>query len=73
MGKLHSLRRAIEREPKAWKGFAGRPTGAWFDRREQRWKPQYWPWSSSSYVAFVRHVLAGIGNADDMGQDGDGV
>lgn len=60
MGKLHKLRRAIERDPAQFYGTnrAGELTrvhGAM--KLSRRWRP--WPWSSS-YRAFVASVLKDI-------------
>lgn len=53
MGKLHSLRRAILRNPRKWRqyscvGAARSRSGEWF--------PVYW---SHSYRQFIKKVLAG--------------
>lgn len=67
MGKLHTLRRAIERNPSEWYhkhsnfvvlgGFdRGHVKGALFFRN--RWRPTTW---GNSYRAFVASVLRGLG------------
>ena len=58
MGKLHTLRRAILREPEKWKGC-----GARFDEKDGQWKPvSYRDWfvreyKHLSYKTFVKRVL----------------
>jgi hypothetical protein len=64
MGKLHTLRRAIEREPHKWGGRS--VTGASRDRRGE-WAPCR-RYGYRKYRSFVRHVLeelAEVGNADE--------
>lgn len=54
MGKLHTLRRAIERDPEKW-GNSTRSCGAWFNRRSGQWEPlRYY---REQYGNFVAHVL----------------
>ena len=61
MGKLHTLRRAIERDPQQWYHEAG---GGWFFVKDAyfvrgAWKPGY-P-GGRSYREFVRSVLIDLG------------
>jgi hypothetical protein len=63
MGKLHTLRRAILREPEKWRKM---PLGAWdHGTKYGGWKPCW----AGSYRAFVKSVLKDIddrvGNADN--------
>ena len=57
MGKLHTLRREIERNPDQWYCDNSGWTyfhGAWFDSSQGRWKPSNW---GRSYRRFIRKVL----------------
>lgn len=73
MGKLHTLKRAIERNPEDWysKPFPFskfRVKGASRSKRYRDgvylgdWKPDYW---SYSYRPFIKKVLEGIGISDN--------
>lgn len=63
MGKLHTLRRAILRDPDIWTTKSGLVKGAqrWFpefDYSRPQWKPHYKNiHENASYSRFVRHVL----------------
>jgi hypothetical protein len=71
MGKLHTLRRAIERNPKKWHSNGGYVYGArylekppWWNWREWEgpgWYPQSEYAYPKSYRAFVRSVLVNMG------------
>jgi hypothetical protein len=63
MGKLHTLRRAIERNPEQWRGRFGPARRAYYCKRDKRWEPRGY-WGPRSYRSFIEHVLAGVGNAD---------
>jgi hypothetical protein len=52
MGKLHTLRRAIKREPDKWR-YAFGNLGAGRDWKTGQWYPSYF-----GYKRFVRKVLA---------------
>jgi len=70
MGKLHSLRRAIERNPESWiltwgkwgprqefyALYANRPRP-----RSPDWSPGYNAWKGGPYRNFVRSVLKELG------------
>lgn len=64
MGKLHKLRRAIEREPDKWKNaraakhWRGNPALRHRPSRSASWEPQgYYYGGVHSYRAFIKHVL----------------
>lgn len=68
MGKLHTLRRAIEREPEKWfrqdydgRCFArGASRSKWFGSKQ--WEPtESWQVGYRSYRSFVRHILNELG------------
>ena len=68
MGKLHTLRRAIEREPEKWiyREHDGRLTarGARRDRWQnhgQWFSVERWSYNGASYRGFVQSVLAKLG------------
>lgn len=60
MGKLHSLRRAIQRNPELWKSWKGdghywrSPPVCGAHKRKGQWEPRSW---SNSYRYFVASVL----------------
>ena len=54
MGKLHTLRRAIERDPEKWKDARG--ADRW--KKHGRWLPMRW--YRKAYGAFIRSVLRDI-------------
>jgi len=58
MGNLHTLRRAIERDPKIWTvyGNSEYPCGAYRARGRAQWLPCW----SKSYRKFVGKVLKDI-------------
>lgn len=60
MGKLHTLRRAIERDPHQWmyriRVSAYRAMGASFSSKDH-WIPLYVP----DYRSFVKHILGKLG------------
>ena len=59
MGKLHSLKRAIKKNPDAWH-FQGRVRGA-FKKGTGEWVPQTWfAYGPHSYKKFVKKVLEDI-------------
>lgn len=63
MGKLHTLRRAIERNPESWFYHVRwnntvKAIGAEFYRGV--WKPIY-GWDKAPYRSFVRYVLHDLG------------
>ncbi len=67
MGKLHTLRRAILRDPESWVSPGGRATGAFC--RGERGTPLAGKWSPAplwidSYQGFVARVLRGISRGD---------
>lgn len=75
MGKLHTLRRAIERNPKDWLivrtyGYGAKArtmtfaAPAYFDRKSGQWVPtnRLLPWyGPSPYLSFVASVLRELG------------
>jgi hypothetical protein len=71
MGKLHTLRRAIERDPQAWyyqqwttsRSYVNRVYPAARNHITGEWRVDKWSFDGS-YKAFVRHVLIGLGIAD---------
>lgn len=71
MGKLHTLKRAIKRDPQKWVGNWGVGTGANFV--DGQWNPYSsspyslsWRRFGHPYQAFVRHTLKELGY--DVGQ-----
>lgn len=64
MGKLHTLRRAIQEAPTVWFfttyndrvqiAYGARFTGT-------KWHPQKWGWNRHSYESFVASVLRDLG------------
>jgi len=63
MGKLHTLRRAIERDPAKWRN---EPHGAVRERNGE-WSPKgksgrlfWWYVPTPSYKKFIEHVLRNI-------------
>jgi hypothetical protein len=73
MGKLHTLRRAIERDPNEWSDRWGYPKPAKWTK--DGWVPGYdWWGGPKPYRSFVKYVLSQIasksgalGNADGNG------
>ena len=63
MGKLHTLRRAILREPGRWRTAGGFTFGAMF--YDGMWHPVW----TRSYLNFVRSILRGVGTSN-VGQSG---
>jgi hypothetical protein len=59
MGKLHTLHRAIEREPGKWH-YYNSVCAAW-RTHDGKWEPVSWLSGSRSYRNFVRHVLRSLG------------
>lgn len=58
MGKLHTLKRAILRDPQKWRGASR----AYF--RDGQWHPTSsygWWMGDPSYRQFIRHTLKNIG------------
>jgi len=72
MGKLHSLRKTIEKDPEkwirkpAWAGGTERAMAAQFQAGE--WTPCTWWYRGNSYVAFVRHCLKELGYLKSPGR-----
>lgn len=67
MGKLHTLRRAIERNPQQWLGaWITGHQGAWqvvphgFTETQGRWYPSVY-YSDKSYRAFLKVTLQRLG------------
>jgi uncharacterized membrane protein YjgN (DUF898 family) len=52
MGKLHSLRRAILRDPAAWSKVR---MHAYFDKKTQKWAPSN-SYHGKSYNLFIRKL-----------------
>ena len=52
MGKLHTLRRAIKRDPNKWKVARGAAKG-----NDGKWRPKNWFGFKASYLGFIKHVL----------------
>lgn len=68
MGKLHTLRRAIEREPEKWFNLesTGRCWAYGASRRiwsnNNRWEPTApWGYHGKAYRSFVKQVLKELG------------
>jgi hypothetical protein len=59
MGKLHSLRRAIERDPDIWRPGS---RGAWFDNHTKQWVPlsSWYNNGKCSYRNYIEKVLRDI-------------
>lgn len=70
MGKLHTLKREIKRNPDRWVSqWRDKGTGAYFDKRAGRWEPlNFWWTDKRSYQGFVDHVLRGLGYFPNRGQ-----
>jgi len=67
MGKLHTIRRAIERDPEKWYTIDEKGTlrvkAAKFYRQTGQWEPYQFSWyDGASYMEFVAHVVQGILN-----------
>jgi hypothetical protein len=56
MGKLHTLRRAIQREPRRWWSA----WSAWYNPQSGQWEPKLW-WHKRSYRSFIQAVLRALG------------
>ena len=52
MGKLHTLRRAILRDPKKWRGARGASR-----TRKGEWYPSASYFTGTSYRSFIKHVV----------------
>lgn len=65
MGNLHSLKRAILRNPSAWSN--------WYQGAGRNWrKPEGGEWkcyATESYKKFVKKVLGGIAPSDTRSKD----
>ena len=66
MGKLHTLHRAIEREPANWYNVYGRAYGAHWSERYGEWRPNDTAClDPNAYRLFVRAVLRKLGYVVD--------
>ncbi len=61
MGKLHTLKRAIERNPQKYISRYGIVKGALFDRETMQWVSYPFYSYRPSYRRFVFHVLESMG------------
>ena len=82
MGKLHTLRRAIHRDPESFLAvryveqagvgkYLPAPSPAWYDEKARQWHAARGQWNKS-YRAFVGHVLKSVREVGmpDGGQGG---
>lgn len=59
MGKLHTLKRAIMREPEKWR----KARGAYFT--DNKWYPNDWAyWGRKAYGGYIKKILNAVGLAD---------
>lgn len=64
MGKLHTLRRAIQREPEKWYYYSmfGHYVVMCARFRNRQWEPTGASFYGNSYKKFVRKTLVGLGH-----------
>lgn len=65
MGNLHSLKRAILRDPKAWSSWYQGAGRCWRNPKSNHWKC----YSTESYKRFVKKVLGGVALGDTRSKD----
>jgi len=70
MGKLHTLRRAIERNPKEWmhENYCRKVVMSAKKTKTGQWVPFLGWCSKKSYRSFVKHVLKELGYDVDQGR-----